>query len=125
QVNSGIIRKDLAKITESRARLRDFSVAELFTICARVGDLFANGTLPLGDQGHQQSPQQYVETLSATSGLPHNLVRRNMAKIESVLARMPQVVRGLTRGLNPEILDEGTGEHAGVPVTYFASTQAL
>src|SRR6185436_9735825 len=72
QVNAGVIRKDLAKITESRARLRDFSVAELFTICAKAGELFAKGKLPLGDQGHEQSPQQYIETLSATSGLPHN-----------------------------------------------------
>src|SRR5687767_5370792 len=85
QVNAGIVRKDLACIAESRAALKRFTVAQMLEICARAGDQFLNATLPLADKGHTQSPQQYLETLSRTSGLPHNMVRRNMHKINDSL----------------------------------------
>src|SRR5882757_9223591 len=61
QVNAGIIRKDLARIGESRAALKKFTVAQLIEISAKAGELFLNGTLPFGDKGHTQTPQQYVE----------------------------------------------------------------
>jgi len=62
--------------------------------------------LPLGE-GQTQSPGAYVESLSATSGLPHSLVRRNMAKIQQVFTEMPTILRGLTRGLESAVLDTG------------------
>ena len=40
--------------------------------------------------------------LSATSGLPHVMVRRNTQKIASALASMSAVLNGLTRGLDVE-----------------------
>ncbi|MDB6064772.1 MAG: iolA [Pedosphaera sp.] len=125
QVNAGIIRKDLAKVGESRAALKKFTTVQLLDICARAGELFLNGTLPLGDKGHTQSPQQYLETLSATSGLPHAMVRRNMAKIHHALTNMRTVLNGLTRGLDLSILDKGMGEQFGTPVSYYPTTQAL
>ncbi len=125
QVNAGIIRKDLAKVAESRAALKKFTTAQLVEICAKAGELFLNGTLPLGDKGHTQSAREYLETLSATSGLPHVMVRRNMAKIHHALTNMRTVLNGLTRGLDLSILDKGFGEHAGTPVSYYPTTQAL
>jgi hypothetical protein len=107
QVNAGIVRKDLARVSESRAALKKFSVAELIGICAKAGDLFLNGTLPLGDKGVTQSPVQYTETLSATSGLPYVMVRRNMAKIHGALTQMKTILDGLTRGLDLTVLDGG------------------
>src|SRR6476646_5888975 len=80
QVNAGIIRKDLTRIRESRATLKELSCEHLIELCARAAVLFEKETLPLGDQGHTQSPDQYVDTLSATSGLPFVMVRRNMRK---------------------------------------------
>src|SRR4051794_26782572 len=96
QVNAGIIRKDMARITESRAALKRFSVAQMLELCARAADQFLNATLPLGDKGHTQSPQEYLEILSRTSGLPHNMVRRNMQKINDSLVHMREVLNGLT-----------------------------
>ena len=61
--------------------LKQLSCDRLLGICQQAAGLFLNETLPLGDQGHTQTPQQYVETLSATSGLPFVMVRRNMEKI--------------------------------------------
>ena len=81
QVGAGILRKDLGRIGEARAALKKFTVAELIEISAKAGELFLNGTLPLGDKGTSQTAQEYVETLSATSGLPYIMVQRNMAKI--------------------------------------------
>jgi hypothetical protein len=125
QVNAGIIRKDLARIGESRAALKKFTTAQLIEISARAGEFFLNGTLPLGDKGHTQSARDYLETLSATSGLPHVMVRRNMAKIHHALTNMRTILNGLTRGLNLSILDRGFGEQFGTPVSYFPTTQAL
>src|SRR5580658_6191350 len=113
QVNAGIVRKDLARISESRAALKKFTVAQLIEICARAGELFLNGTLPLSDKGHTQSARDYIETLSATSGLPHVMVKRNMAKIHGALTQMKTILNGLTRGLDLTVLDSGFSEQFG------------
>lgn len=125
QVNAGIIRKDLAKISESRKALKKFSTGQMIEICAKAGEFFLNGTLPLGDKGHTQSAQEYIETLSSTSGLPHVMVRRNMAKIHHALTHMKGILNGLTRGLSLDVLDKGYGEQSGSPVSYYPTTQAL
>ncbi len=124
-VNAGIIRKDLQRIEESRAALKKFTVAQLIAISAKAGDLFLNGTLPLGDKGHTQSADDYVRTLSSTSGLPHVMVRRNMTKIHYALTHLAEILNGLTRGLDLSILDKGTGEQFGTKLSFFPTTQAL
>jgi hypothetical protein len=124
-VNAGIIRKDLHQISSARAALARFSTAELLDLCGRAGDWFLNGTLPLGEKGHAQSPSEYVETLSATSGLPWVMVRRNMEKIHHALTRMSTVLSGLTRGLDLGILDAGYGVDRGSPCSFYPTTQAL
>ena len=125
QVNAGVVRKDLQRIAESRAALKRLTTARLLGICAKAGEGFLNGTLPLGDNGHTQSPQQYIETLSATSGLPHVMVRRNMVKIHHALSNMRTILNGLTRGLDPVILDQGFGEQFGTAISFYPTTQAL
>jgi hypothetical protein len=124
-VNAGIIRKDVQRIADARAALKKFTVEQLIDICARAGDHFLNATLLLGDKGGAQSPQQYIETLSLTSGLPHVMVKRNMTKIHHVLTNMKTVLNGLTRGLDLSILDAGFGEQFGARLSYFPTTQAL
>ena len=124
-VNGGIIRRDLQKIGVARAALKKFSVAELIALCAKTGELFLNGTLPLGDKGHTQSPEDYVQTLSSTSGLPWNMVRRNMQKVHLALWNMKTVLNGLSRGLDLSILDRGYGEQFGTKLSFFPSCQAL
>jgi acyl-CoA reductase-like NAD-dependent aldehyde dehydrogenase len=125
QVNAGIIRKDLARISEARSALKELSCDRLLEICQQAAGLFLNDTLPLGDQGHTQTPQQYVETLSATSGLPFVMVRRNMEKIASALLQMRTILNSLTRGLDLAILDRGLGEQAGARISFYAATPCL
>ena len=118
QVGAGILRKDLGRIGEVRAVLKKFSTEELIIISATAGEFFLNGTLPFGDGGHQQTAEDYVRTLSATSGLPHVMVRRNMAKIHFALTNVRTVLNGLTRGLPLDVLDRGYGEQSGAAVSY-------
>lgn len=125
QVNAGVLRKDLQKLDESRAALKKRSISELLEICARAGEHFLRGTLPLDQHKHVQSPDQYISTLSLTSGLPHVMVRRNMEKIHHALSNMPSILNGLTRGLDLSILDRGFGEQDGVPLCYYPVRQAL
>jgi acyl-CoA reductase-like NAD-dependent aldehyde dehydrogenase len=123
QANAGLLRRDLRRVSESRQALAALAVERLLEICARAGDLFMTADLPLGEG--TQSAEEYVQALSHTSGLPHALVRRNMAKIHQVFTQMPTILRGLTRGMDHRVIDEGFGEQAGVPVSYFAVTDAL
>ena len=125
QVNAGVIRKDLARVGEARAALKQLSCDRLLEICSQAAGLFLKEKLPLGDQGHTQTPQQYVETLSATSGLPFVMVRRNMEKIAAALLQMRTILNSLTRGLDLGILDRGLGEQAGARVSFYAAAPCL
>jgi acyl-CoA reductase-like NAD-dependent aldehyde dehydrogenase len=125
QANAGLIRRDLRRMEAAREALRVVPAEELLAICARAGERFMEASLPMGEEGGTQSPEEYVEALSATSGLPYALCRRNMAKIHQVLTQMPTILRGLTRGLDLRVIDHGVGEQAGVPVSFFPVTSAL
>ena len=48
-----------------------------------------------------------AEAVTATTGMPHVMVRRNMQKIRTVMADMEVVVNGLTRNLDTAVLDDG------------------
>ena len=124
QANAGLIRRDLAKVGAAFEVLQALSCEKLLAICAKAGALFMHEALPLGN-GVRQSPEEFVECLSATGGLPQVMVRRNMAKIHQVFTEMPVILKGLTRGLDLRVLDAGHGEQAGVPVSFFPATQAL
>jgi len=125
QVNAGIIRKDLTKIPAAFDKLQAIPAAKMVEISRKAGDLFTSAALPFGGEGQTQTPEQYVENLSKTSGLPHNMCRRNMAKIHQVFTQMDTILKGLTRGMDLRIVDEGFGEQAGVPVSYFPAAQSL
>lgn len=122
QANAGMIRRDLRRT--GRDALRCIPMQKLFSLSKEAGALFMEGDLPLSD-GQNQSPKDYIQCLSATSGLPYSLVRRNMSKIHQVFTQMETIIKGLTRGLHPSVIDRGTGEQCGVPVSYFAATETL
>ncbi len=124
-INAGILRKDFRRLGEARKSLAKFSVAELMGLSAKAGEFFLNGTLPLGDRGHTQSPDEYVATLSTTSGLPHVMVRRNMAKLHYALTHLNVILNGLSRGLDMTIIDQGFGEQFGTKLSFFPACQAL
>ena len=123
QANAGLIRRDLLDQWGGREVLEKFTCAELLEICARAADHFMSDSLPLGDTA--QTPDEYIRQLSATTGLPHALARRNMQRVAGVLREMGSILEGLTRGLDLSILDRGYGEHEGHSVSFFPRGDSL
>jgi len=117
--NVGLIRRDLRGQREVRDILAGFGAQELYGICSRAAELFAGSSLPLGDSA--QSPEDYVRQVSATTGLPNVMVRRNMQKIRTVLADVEAVVDGLTRNLDTAVFDAG---YSGA-ISYFPRAASL
>jgi acyl-CoA reductase-like NAD-dependent aldehyde dehydrogenase len=123
QANAGLIRRDLLDQASARRALTKLSTAELVEMCSRAADHFFNDTLPL--DAVPQTPDDYVHQVSATTGLPHVLARRNMEKIRTMLAEMGHVLDGLTRNLDWEILDRGLGNFAGHALSFFPRGDSL
>lgn len=123
QANAGLIRRDLSQQEIARASLSNFTTRDLVDICARAAEYFTNDTLPLGDT--TQTADDYVVQVSATTGMPYVLARRNMLKIKSMLANMESVLNGLTRNIDWEILDRGFGVRDGRSLSFFPRTQSL
>ena len=126
QANVGLIRRDLLKQSEARALLLQIPVADLVKMAARAAGHFLNDTLPLDpESGSMQTPDQYVEQVSATTGMPFSNVRRNMMKVHGVLDKVEEVLGGLTRGLDLSVLDEGFGTVRGQMLSFFPRTDSL
>ncbi|MBZ5596456.1 MAG: aldehyde dehydrogenase family protein [Acidobacteriia bacterium] len=123
QANAGLIRRDLLDLDGTRQRLANFPSAELLKICENAAELFLDSPLPLGDG--VQTPDDYVQQVSATTGLPYVLARKNMHKIHKVMAEMRAVLGGLTRNLDLTVLDRGFGTVAGQELSFFARGNSL
>ena len=123
--NSGLIRRDLLDMSQGRSVLSQFSTSDLLDITVAAGDIFLNDDLPVGQEGELQSPEDYLQSLAATSGLPHALIRMNMQRLHGVFGQVPTIFKGLSRGLPPEVLDGGHCIHDGVRLSFVPTTDAL
>jgi len=124
QAGGGLLRRDMLKAKKARQRLREISTADLIAMCKRAGELYLSGTLPMGDG--EQSPDDFVHTQCASTGLPENLCRANMHKNAFVLTKIDEILDALTRGLDLDILAKGYGEEGrGVIVSYQAQSPVL
>ena len=124
--NVGLIRRDLLGQAAARARLRSLPAAALVQAAHRAAESFMHDGLPLDpERGTEQTPQDYIEQVTATTGMPWASVRRNMAKVHGVLSRVEEVLGGLTRGLDLSVLDEGVGDRDGHLLSFFPRTDAL
>ena len=121
--NAGLLKRDAHKFAQAKAALEAIPCEDLIAMSAKAGELFMTAELPLGDT--TQTADDYVQQLSRTSGLPHSLVRANMAKVHDGLTNLDDIVRGLTRGIPTEVIDAGYGEVNGTPVSFYPTTEAL
>ena len=119
QANAGLIRRDLLDQETSRSALARVPVRELIGMCRSAAEHFLYDPLPLGET--TQTPTDYVHQLSATTGMPHVLGRRNMHKIHAMLSGMETVLAGLTRGVSFDLFDQG---HAS-GLSFFPRAQSL
>lgn len=121
--NPGLIRRDLLQISKAKAALDAIPADTLATYCEQAADLFLHADLPCGDA--TQSPQQYVESLSALTRLPHTLVRMNMGKVHAAMSQVRTIIGGLTRGMPLEIFDKGVTRLDDLIINYFPTTSSL
>jgi hypothetical protein len=125
QANPGLVRRDLLDDAQAGMRegLAHLTVRELLDLSARAARSLAEDELPLGDG--TQTAEDYVRQVSATTGLPHVLVRRNLEKVRGVLADLPAILAGLTRGLDLAVLDRGRGEALGHALSFIPRSPTL
>lgn len=121
QANSGLISRDVHRWDADV--LEQFTVKELIAICKKAADLLMNGTLPVGDS--KQTFDDYVKSLSATTGMPHSYCRINAKKIHRVLDEMDVILAGLTRGFDLSILDKGYGSDDGRTLSWFREARTF
>ena len=126
QANRGLIARDLLQAGSRRRLLENVPVRELLDICHKAAALFHDGELLVDPiDGVMQTPDDYVRTLSATTGMPQSLCRANMEKIRYVLAEMETVLGGLTRGLDLSVLDRGWIEQQARTVSYLGQADVM
>lgn len=123
-VGAGIIRRDARKARHARRALQSMSPAELIDKCKKAGQLFESGNVTIGDA--TQSPEDFIQQQSATTGMPIAMCKANVTKNAFVLKNIDQILDCLTRGLDLDILARGYGEEGrGVTVSYQAQCDAL
>jgi acyl-CoA reductase-like NAD-dependent aldehyde dehydrogenase len=116
RANGGLIQRDARKAQRARDVLREIPIEELIARAGKAGELYMNGTLPMGDG--TQTPDEFARAQSASTGLPEKMCRANMKKNAFVLAEMRRILDSLTRGLSLEVLSTGYGEERGVPISF-------
>ena len=121
QANAGLISRDVHRWDADV--LEQFTVKELTGICKKAADLLMNGTLPVGDS--KQTFDEYVKSLSATTGMPYSYCRLNAKKIHRVLDEMDVILAGLTRGFDLSILDKGFGNDEGRTLSWFREARTF
>jgi acyl-CoA reductase-like NAD-dependent aldehyde dehydrogenase len=124
QANAGLIRHDLRRVRPVFESLQQRSTAEMISICRDAGERFLNDELPLAD-GRTQSPADYRQAIAESCGLPLVMARSNMAKMHHVLTEMTSILKGLTRGLDLEILDRGIREQDELLLSFIPATTSL
>src|SRR6476619_5163649 len=124
QANTGLLGRDMRQARRARNVLTEIPVSDLIAMMKKAGDLYLNGTLPMGDGA--QSPDDFARQQSASTGLPEHMCKANMKKNHFVLSNMDQILDALTRGLPLDVLTRGYGmESRGVMVSYQAQAPVL
>ena len=103
--NPGLISRDLRE--DAWTPLQDLTVDEILGTLRAAARYFMTASLPVG--GRLQSPDDFVATQCATTGLPQALCRQNMTKIESAMLNMEAILDGLTGGLRSTCSTRATG----------------
>jgi acyl-CoA reductase-like NAD-dependent aldehyde dehydrogenase len=123
QVTGSMIARDLGRMAAVRKELAAVPARDLFAMYAKAADLFTGGALPCGDR--EQTFDDYIRCLSGTTGSPMALCRRNAEKVAYVLRNVESVIAGLTRGLDPSVLDRGYAVQDGRMQCFYPTTDSF
>src|SRR5262245_53942172 len=111
QVTGSMIARDLGRADAIRKELAAIPIKDLLGMYGKAAAHFINDHLPCGDV--EQSFDDYLRCLSATTGSPLVFCRRNAEKVAYVMRNIDEVLAGLTRGLDLRILDRGYDQQNG------------
>jgi acyl-CoA reductase-like NAD-dependent aldehyde dehydrogenase len=123
QLSSVAISRDLSRMKQARQELARIPVRDLIAMYQKAADIFAKGTVPVGDT--EQSFDDYIRCLSSTTGSPMVFCRRNAGKVEYVLRNVEEVLAGLTRGLDLTVLDKGFGVQNGRMQAFYPASDSF
>jgi len=123
QVTGSMIARDLSRGPSIRQELAAIPIRDLIGMYSKAAEFFTTTPLPCGDS--EQSFDDYLRCLSATTGSPLVFCRRNAEKVAYVLSRVAEVLAGLTRGLDLSILDSGYGTQDGRMQSFYPATDFL
>ena len=125
QANGGLIRRDLMRKSDCFRSIKKIPYRQSIAICEKAADIFLNDSIMIDEDYGPQSPDEYVDVLSRTTGLPISLCRQNMNKIHSVLSNLDKIINGLTRGVDPTIFDNDVISHADISLCYHPTCDRL
>ena len=123
QVTGSQISRDIGGTARARKELAAIPIRDILGMYREAADLFLNGTLPCGDA--ELTFAEYVRNLSATTGSPQVFCDRNARKVHYVLGHMEEVLGGLTRGLDLEMLDRGYTTAGGRMQAFYPTTDVF
>jgi acyl-CoA reductase-like NAD-dependent aldehyde dehydrogenase len=123
QLNPGLVRRDVGRSSVAWRALRAVPTAERCAIVARAAEHFRHAVLPVGTSA--QSWDAWVTSTSRSTGLPEAMVVRGGERVASAMSHVADTLRGLSRGVDPAVLDAGRGSVAGVDVGFVQAVRSL
>lgn len=123
QISGVAISRDLSKMAAAKKELSAIPVRDLFAMYTKAADIFAKGTITIGDQ--EQTFDDYIRSLSSTTGSPMVFCRRNAGKVEYVLRNVEEVINGLTRGLDLKVFDNTYAVQDGRMAAFYPTTDSF
>ncbi|OWK40484.1 aldehyde dehydrogenase family protein [Fimbriiglobus ruber] len=123
QVTGSMIARDLSNMERAHKELAAIPIRDILAMYKKAADYFVNGTLPCGDA--ELTFDDYVRNLSATTGSPQVFCKRNALKVHYVLENIEEVIGGLTRGLDLEVLDKGYSIKGGRTQAFYPTTDVF
>ncbi|CAN5306019.1 aldehyde dehydrogenase family protein [soil metagenome] len=123
QVTGSQIARDLGTMDRAAAELRAIPIRDILGMYKKAAEYFEKGTLLCGDT--EQTFDEYIRNLSATTGSPMVFCKRNALKVAYVLGNIEEVIGGLTRGLDVEALDKGYTTKSGQMQAFYPTTNVF
>ncbi len=123
QVTGSQISRDVGLTPRLHKELMAIPVRDLLAIYKKAADHFVNSALPCGDT--ELTFDDYVRNLSATTGSPMVFCRRNALKVQYVLNNVEEVLAGLMRGADLELLDQGYTQKSGHMQAFYPTTDVF
>ncbi|WP_372370493.1 aldehyde dehydrogenase family protein [Candidatus Uabimicrobium sp. HlEnr_7] len=123
QANSGLIVRDIKNSKKVWQSLQNMSLAETLDICKKAADLFLKEEIPFANT--TQTPEQFVNYQSASTGMPKNMCRANMEKVHWVLTNLAEIIKSLSGRVDFSIIEKGYGVQDGIPISFLPQARHL